>query len=227
MKKKFRVGSALICFLGVTIVPNPSRSAPPLFYQSAQESCDIHIWQRGIYVSEAHAPLAAYGLIGAFMQDGYNKKYPPATVEGQMEHEFNIKALPTALSSIPWATYTSAQKNNIVYEEDISEQRFKSIKIDKGRNSQSRSKCYVEIYIGKQTFSGSSLKSHLFIDFYARTFYDGDYRAKGAILWDQTRKLVLANEESLTTARLTLRTAFVNTLNKFLSNKLPKRRFPA
>lgn len=217
--------SALAGCLAIAAVPMPSQSAPSPLQPSEQESCDVHIWQRGIYVSESHAPLGAYGLIGALMQDGYNKKYPPETVEAQMEHEFNIKALPAALSSVPWPTYTGSQKNDIVFEqEEANEQKFKTIKLSKARNSESKSNCYIELYIGIQTFSGSSLKSHLFGEFYARAFYGADYQAKGAILWDQTRKLIVTNEESLMAARQNLRTAFVNTLNKFLANKLPKRK---
>jgi murein tripeptide amidase MpaA len=224
MKRAFQIRSVSLCVFGAVVVPNSSHAAPALMQQNAQDSCDVHIWQRGIYVSESHAPLAAYGLVGAVMQSEYNKKYPPATVEGQMEHEFNINALPVVMNSIQWQNYTGSQKNNIVFEKgEISEQDFKTIKLNNTRNSQSQSDCYIEIYIGKQQFSGGSLKSHLFIDFYARTFYNGEYKAKGASLWDQTRKLVVTNEESLMAARENLRNAFVNTFNKFLSNKLPKK----
>lgn len=197
-----------------------AHSAEP---QYVPGSCDIHVWQRGIYGTESHAPYIN-GLVGAIVNSEYQRKYPAATVSGVMEDVLNIDALPDTLRPISWAEYTGTASNNVIFERgSIDEVAFKALKLSRARNSRSQSDCYIELYIGKQTFSGGSLKSHLFGDFYARTFYAGAYSAKTASLWDQTRKLSVADEAALNAAREIIRTGFVNALKKFLGNKLPKR----
>lgn len=220
LKNAFGIG---LC-LGAVAITIPARAADSPTQQSATDACEIHIWQRGLYLSESSANFGALGLVGSILSSEYNRKYPPATVQGLMEDVLNIDALPATLSSIPWRKYTMTENNTLVFEHaSLSNEAFEAVKTSTARNSSSLKACYIELYVGKQTFSGGSMKSHLFGEFYARTFYQGAFQAKTAILWDQTRKLKVTDEESLNAARASIRTAFVNTLNKFLSNKLPKR----
>lgn len=200
-------------------------SAPP--QGVASESCSIHIWQRGIYKSESASNFGAFGLVGALLQDQYDRKYPAASVEGVIEDVLNIDALPRTISSVSWRSYTGSESNAVVFEhEAVSDSKFRDLKASAARNSASQDSCYIEIYVGAQTFSGGGIKSHLFSDFYARTFYDGAQSQKGAILWDQTPHLSVTDADSLTTAKHIIADGFVATLTKFLINKLPKRKIP-
>ncbi len=222
----FAIGSGLI---GLTLSAAAfANSAPPqeaVSTEGASGPCSIHIWQRGIYSTDSGSNLGAFGLIGAVLQADYDRKYPAATVEGLIEDVLNIDALPATISSIDWRKYTGADNNNVVFErEAITNDKFRTLKSSTKRNSSSQDSCYIEIYIGDQSFSGSRLKSHLFSDFYARTFYGGVQKAKGAILWDQTSYVSVKDAESQIAARRTIGDGFVATLTKFLDKKLPKRK---
>jgi hypothetical protein len=189
------------------------------------ESCSIHIWQRGIYRSESASNFGAFGLIGAVLQDQFDRKYPAASLEGVMEDVLNVNALPTTIAAVPWRNYTGVEHNGVVFEhEAISDSRFQDLKASTARNSASQDSCYIELYIGAQTFSGGGIKSHLFSDFYARTFYGSVQNQKGAILWDQTPHLSVKDADSLIEAKHTIANGFIATLTKFLTNKLPKHK---
>lgn len=212
------------CGLGAAIIVTPALASEPNGQSSAQTGCEIHVWQRDIYVSEAHANYAALGLLGSALQAGHDRKYPPASIEGLMEQEFNATALPATLSGIAWQNYTRSAANHVVFEQEtINDSDFKNLKAGSARKSASQSDCYIEIYIGRQTFSGGSLKSHLFSDLYARTYYGDRFAAKSAIIWDQTRRVSITDEQSLNDARNAFKIAFANNLDKFLQSKLPKR----
>ena len=188
------------------------------------ESCSIHIWQRGIYGTQSASNFGAFGALGMVLQDEYDRKYPAASVEGVMEDVLRIQALPTTMSSIPWRNYTRVDQNTVVFEhETISDQSFKDLKKSTARNSTSQANCYIEIYIGSQTFSGSGIRSVLYSDFYARTFYDGAQRNKGAILWNQTPRLSFKDADGIATARKNIADSFFATFSEFLTKKLPKR----
>lgn len=220
------VGLAL-CFGFISLSPAALANSAPQdsgAKGAALGSCSIHIWQRGIYTTDSGSNLGAFGLVGALLQAEYDRKYPAATVEGVMEDVLNIDALPATIASIPWSKYTGTENNNLVFERGfIDNDRFNYLKSNAERNSGSKDTCYIEIYIGKQTFSGSRLKSHLFSDFYVRTFYDGVQKNKGAILWDQTRYMSVADADGQSAAKRLIADGFVATLTKFLDNKLPKR----
>jgi hypothetical protein len=189
----------------------------------AESNCDVHIWQRGIYATESHSS-AVGGIVGSVIRSEYDRKYPADTVEGLLEDVLNINALPDTLKGIKWADFTKAGTNSIVYEKGtFSDADFKKVKSSKERMTASKSDCYLEIYVGKQTFSGGSIKSHLFSDLYARTFYGKRFKANGAILWDQTSKVRLEDDEMKEAARQTFKTSFAIIFSKFLSKKLAKR----
>ncbi|WP_157215143.1 hypothetical protein [Flavisphingomonas formosensis] len=212
--------------IGLSLSVTAFASSAPL-HEVAPESCSIHIWQRGIYKSESASNFGAFGLLGAVLQAQYDRKYPAASVEGVIEDVLNIDALPITISSVSWHSYTGSENNTVVFEhEPISDSKFRALKASAARNSASQDSCYIELYVGAQTFSGSGIKSHLFSDFYARTFYDGVQSQKGAILWDQTPHLTFTDADSLTTAKHIIADGFVATLTKFLTNKLPKRKIP-
>jgi hypothetical protein len=225
--RRAAVGLALgLGIVGLSLTVSAFASGAPT--QGAEsESCSIHIWQRGIYKSESASNFGAFGLVGAILQDQYDRKYPAASVEGVIEDVLNIDALPGTIASVPWRSYTGAEKNAVVFEhETITDSRFKDLKASAARNSTSQDSCYIEIYVGTQTFSGGGIKSHLFSDFYARTFYDGVQSQKGAILWDQTPHLAAKDADSLIAAKHIIADGFVATLTKFLANKLPRRKMP-
>ncbi|MDQ4419396.1 hypothetical protein OOT33_02950 [Sphingobium sp. DEHP117] len=191
------------------------------------DSCSIHIWQRSIYRTKSASNLGAFGLVGAVLQDQYDRKYPAASVEGVMEDVLNIKVLPDTIASVSWGSYTGAEKNTLVFEhEAISDSQLKDLKSSMARNSTAQDSCYIELYVGTQTFQGGAIKSHLFSDFYARTFYDDAQTQKGATLWDQTAHLSVKDADSVVTAKQIIADGFVTTLTKFLANKLPKRKMP-
>ena len=194
----------------------------------SDESCSIHIWQRGIYRSESASNFGAFGLVGAVLQDQYDRKYPAASIEGVIEDVLNINVLPATIAPVAWRDYTRVEHNDVVFEhEAITGSRFKELKTSTARNSTAENPCYIELYIGAQTFSGGGIKSHLFSDFYARAFYGGAHNQNGAILWDQTRHLSVKDADSLLEAKRIIADGFVATLTKFLANKLPKRKVPS
>lgn len=204
--------------VAVVISGAPARATEP-------ESCSIHIWQRGIYKSASASNFGAFGLVGALLQSEYNRNYPAASVEGVMEDVLHIEALPHTIASIPWRDYTGTEINDVVFEhEAITDSRLKELKASTARNSTAGDACYIELYIGTQTFSGGGLKSHLFSDFDARTFYGGAQTQKSANMFAQTRHLSVKDADSLVAARQTISDGFVATLTKFLANKLPKRK---
>ena len=199
----------------------PIASAQENNAQPLLPSCEVHIWQRAIYATESSSVVG--GIVGGIIQDGYDKKYPSDTIQGLMKDVLDIDALPLTLKNIQWQTFTKRPVNNIVYEKGVlSEYDFKSLKASKKKFSDSSNDCYIEIYIGKQTFSGGTLKSHLFSDLYSRTFYGARFAAKGAILWDQTSKVSVKDEASKQEARKIFGGSFVKILTKFLEKKMPK-----
>ena len=208
----------LCCALALSPAASASTAPAP-----SDGTCSIHIWRRGIYKSESAANLAAFGIVGAVLQDQYDRKYPAASMAGVIEDVLNITALPATLAAVPWQTYTGAAHNDVVYErEAITEARFKELKTSTTRNSTAPNACYIELYIGAQTFSGGSIKSHLFSDFHARTFSGAVLDQKSAILWDQTPHLSVKDAASLAEAKHIIANGFVATLTKFLANKLPR-----
>lgn len=189
----------------------------------AQVNCEIHIWQRGLYATESHAS-AVGGLVGDIVNSEYEAKYPGATVEGLLEDVLKIEALPETLKEIQWQKFTQSDRYAVIYEKEmLTKPDFKSLKSSKSRKSNSVSDCHIELYVGPQTFSGGSIKSHLFSDLYVRTFYGSRFAAKGAILWNQTRKVSVENEVTRESARQIFKASFAIILQKFLEKKLPKR----
>lgn len=189
------------------------------------ESCSIHIWQRGIYRTESASNYGAFGLVGASLQGQYDRKYPAASVEGLIEDVLNINALPTTIASVSWRNYTGVERNDIVFEQNaITDKKFKELRASTTRNSTSSNSCYIELYIGPQTFAGGGIKSHLFSDFYARAFYGNARIQKGAILWDKTPHLSFKDAAGLAEAKRVIADSFTATLTKFLAEKLPKRK---
>jgi hypothetical protein len=209
--------TALTCLYSLTAMAEQS-----IPVETAKQSCEVHIWQRGLYATESHSS-AVGGIVGAVIKDGYEKKYPADTVEGLMEDVLNIEALPVTLKDIQWQNFTKSSENKVVYEKEIlSDSDFKVLKSSKKRQTTSVNACYLELYIGRQTFSGGTLKSHLFSDMYARTFIGPSFAAKGAILWDQTNKVSVKDEQSKADARETFKSSFAVILTKFLNKKLPR-----
>lgn len=207
--------------VGLSLALTASANAAPA---PASNSCDIHIWQRGIYKTEAHSALGSFGLLGAVLQAEYDRKYPADSIEGLIEDVLNIEALPATIAAVPWRDYTGAAENSLVFERaPLTYDQFQAVMASSARNSASQASCYIEIYVGPQTFKGGSLKSHLFSDFTVRTFYDGAPGQKHAILFQQTRRLSVKDAESLAAAKKTIADGFVGTLNKFLAKKLPRR----
>jgi hypothetical protein len=191
-------------------------------------SCSIHIWQRGIYISESASNFGAFGLIGGVLQSQYDRKYPAASVEGVIEDVLNINALPVTVASVDWHKYTGAEHNSVVFEPGVTtNSRLKELKAGTARNSEAKDVCYIELYVGAQTFSGGGIKSHLFSEFYARTYYGGAQKQSGAILWDQTPHLSVKDADTLIQARSIIADGFVSTLTKFLAKKLPKPKISA
>jgi len=221
-----RAAIELVLGLGISFfLPTAASASGASTQRTISDSCSIHIWQRGLYKTQSASNLAAYGLVGAVLQDQYNRKYPAASVEGVIEDVLNIDVLPETIASVRWGSYTGAEKNTLVFEREvISESKLKDLKESTARNSSAQDSCYIELYVGTQTFQGGAIKSHLFSDFYARTFYDGVQTQKGAILWDQTPHLLVNDADSRIAAKQIIADGFVATLTKFLANKLPKRK---
>jgi hypothetical protein len=212
------VAAASIGVFGSAASLSAQLPAQQSFGTGAETSaCEVHVWQSKIYLSGSPAPY------GALLQALHDAKYPTNSVEGQMEYEFRSEALGDLIGSAPWSTYLGQPVKVIVEADAIDKARLKAIKGGNARNSNSSTPCYFELYIGKQTFEGGFIKSHLFSDLTMRSFAANGSSTGSAIVWTETKHFPAKDEASVPLARQTIRDAFVNNVSKFLNKKLAKR----
>lgn len=175
-------------------------------------SCEVHVWQSKVYISGSPAPY------GALLQAFHDSKYPSTSVEGQMEYELRSDAMPGLIGAL-WTKQLGQPVNVVAESAVIDKEQLKALKVSGARNSSSTAPCYFELYVGKQTFEGGFIKSHLFSEFTLRTFAPSA-NSTGAIVWAETKHFPAKDAASVPEASDAIRNAFMKNVGKFLAKKL-------
>jgi hypothetical protein len=132
-----------------------------------------------------------------------------------MAYEFRTEALAGLIGAAPWSSYLGQPVKVIVEPDEVDKSQFKATT---PRNS--RSSCYFDFYVGKQSFEGGFIKAHLFSEFSLRSI---GAAPSSAIVWSETKGFPARDQTSIPTASQTIRDAFVSNVGKFLRKKLASR----